>query len=222
MEFKQIFPHIYHLRFKKAYDLAMHFLRYQEHYESIHFKGQIFSLVDYMEWYSKNHGDGAFTYTNDWSGFNVPSSVLIEVSEAELPDLNRYDIQMRSLIETVRKEEGEHRFYFIGTSEESDADEDDSEDRVLDHEIGHAMYFINDEYRKDMDGLLDAMPRKNYNAAWVALQEMAYHPCTCRDEVHAYASTGPCKELKKALPPKVRKPFEEAFQEWKERIAKEQ
>jgi hypothetical protein len=219
MEFKRIYPHVYHLRFEKCYDLAMHFLRYQEYYESLKFCGQIFTLVDYMEWYARDHGDGVFSYTKDWAGFNVPGDVMIAVSEADLPDPNKYDAQMRALVQTVRNEEGDHRFYFIGTSGEGDPEEDETEESVLDHELGNATEIINEEYRAGMEELLDSMPRKNYDAAWKALQEMRYHPITCRDEVHAYASTGPCKELKKALPPKVCEPFEELFQEWKEEIS---
>jgi hypothetical protein len=163
-----------------------------------------------MEWYAKDYGDGVFTYPADWTGFNVPSSALIEVSEAEIPDLNKYDIQMRSLVETAQQEERGHRFYFIGTCEESD-------EGTLDHEIGHALYFIDDEYREVMDDLLDAMPRKSYDASWKALQEMRYHPSVCRDEVHAYATIGPCDELKKALPIAVRRPFIKAYKEQRKR-----
>ena len=219
MEFKQILPHIYQVEFEECYDLAMHFLRYQEYYESLKFHGQIFTLVDYMEWYSKTYGKGSFTYTDDWSGFNVPSQVLIEVSEAEISDLNKYDIQMRSLVETIRKEEGEHKFYFIGTYKKEE-DEEAAEDlpRVLDHEIGHALYFIDDDYRTSMDKLLDEMPRKNYNNAWKTLQKMRYHPSVCRDEIHAYSCTGPDKGIEKSLTPDICAPFIKEYKKQRRRF----
>lgn len=213
MELTKILPHVYHLRFPECYDLAMHFLRYQEYYESTKFRGQIFTLVDYMEWYAKEHGDGVFTYPDDWSGFNVPSDVLITVSEAELPDPNKYDIQMRALIETVRREEGDRPFYFIGTYGDGEAPAEE-----LDHEIAHALYFSDTEYRRAMEDLLDKMPTKNYDKAWRAMQEMNYHPITCRDEIHAYAATGPCQELKKALTPSVCKPFIKAYKAQRKRV----
>jgi hypothetical protein len=206
MEFKKILPHIYHLHIEDCYDSAMHFVRYQEYYESIRWRGRIFSLIDYMEYYAKEHGEGAFTYPNDWAGFNIPGNVLIEVSEADLPDLNKYDIQMRSLVETVRREEKEDGFYFIGTCGEEDFALD-----YLDHEIAHAFHYIDSDYREVVDNLLTAIPRKSYDAAWKVLQEMKYHPAVCRDEIHAYAATGPCDELKAALPLAVRKPFINAY-----------
>lgn len=213
MKFTKIMPHIYHLYMSNNYDLAMHFLRYQEYYESPKWVGQIFTLVGYMEFYAKSEGEEAFTYTKDWTGFNVPSNVLIKVSEAELPDPNKYDIQMRSLIETVRQEEGDHKFYFIGTCED-----DEYIDDTLDHEIGHALWFSNKDYRKVMEDLLNKMPPKNYDATWVILQEMGYHPTTCRDEIHAYATTGPCKELKKTLPSNVCKPFIRTYKAERRRL----
>ncbi len=215
MKFTKIMPHIYHLYMPENYDLAMHFLRYQEYYENPRWIGQLFTLVDYMESYAKSEGKGVFSYPDDWSGFNVPSNVLIEISEADLPDLNKYDIQMRSLVETVRREEGGHKFYFIGT-----CGDDEDVEATLDHEIGHALWFSDENYREVMEDLLNKMPQKNYDATWEALQEMGYHPSTCRDEIHAYATTGPCDELKKTLPVNVRKPFIKAYKAERKRIKK--
>ena len=108
-------PHIYHLDFGTQYELTMHFLRAQEYYESPKFYKQIFTFMDYMDWYSKVHGKGSFTYTKDWTGFNVPSWALTEVYDREvyLPDRNRYDTLMGTLVDQIRHEEGGQAFYFI-------------------------------------------------------------------------------------------------------------
>jgi hypothetical protein len=65
---------IYLLRFKTQYELTSTFLRVQEHYESPQFHGRIFTLEQYMDWYVADNG--AFTYFQDWSGFNVPSTAF--------------------------------------------------------------------------------------------------------------------------------------------------
>ncbi len=215
MKFKQILPHIYHIHMELCYDLAMHFWRYQEYYESPTFKGRIIPLIDYMESYAKSEGEGVFSYPDDWSGFNVPSDILIELSEAELPDLNKYDIRMRALIDAIRKKEKGHKFYFIGT-----CGDDEYLDSTLDHEIGHGLYHIDDEYREVMDSLIDAMPRKKFEAVWEGLMEMGYHAAVVQDEIHAYASTGPDDEIKKHLPPSVCKPFIKAYRAERKRISK--
>ena len=69
---KQLMQRVWHLHFDHHYDLTMHFFRYQEYYESPKFKQSNIQLVDLMDWYSKNMGDGIFTYPKDWSGFNLP------------------------------------------------------------------------------------------------------------------------------------------------------
>ena len=59
---------IYLLRFETQYEVTSTFLRVQEHYESPQFHGRIFTLEQYMDWYVAENG--AFTYFQDWSGFN--------------------------------------------------------------------------------------------------------------------------------------------------------
>lgn len=215
MKFKQILPHIYHIHMDLCYDLAMHFWRYQEYYESPSFKGRIVSLIDYMETYAKSEGKGVFSYPDDWSGFNVPSTILIEVSEADLPDLNKYDIKMRSLVTAIQKKEKGHPFYFIGT-----CGDDEYLKETLNHEIGHALYFFDEEYKEVMDQLIENMPKKNYNGLWDGLLEMGYHIAVVEDEMQAYASTGPEDEIKKHLPPSVCKPFITAYKKQRKRFKK--
>ncbi len=151
---KEIYPHIYHLHFGSGYDVAMHFLRFQEYYESPKFYKKIFTLIEYMEWYAKKHGEGAFTYPSDWSGFNDPSWVLNEVRDAEIPDPNKYDRFMFNLIDTVREKEGAHAYYFIGTSKESSDGAGKSDVAVLDHEIAHAFFTVRSDYRREVGQLL--------------------------------------------------------------------
>ena len=206
MKFKQILPHVYHIHMESCYDLAMHFWRYQEYFESPTYQGRIVTLVDYMEAYAKEEGEGVFTYPIDWSGFNVPSDILIGVSDAELPDLNKYDIRMRSWVNAIRQQEKDHKFYFIGTCED-----DEHLKETLNHEIGHALYCLDEEYKEIMDNLIKAMPRKNYNAIWEDLIEEGYHVSVIWDEIQAYAATGPLDELKKSLSPAVCKPFISAY-----------
>jgi hypothetical protein len=65
---------IYLLRFKTQYELTSTFLRVQEYYESPRFQGRIFTLEQFMDWYAAQYG--SFSYFEDWSGFNVPSTAF--------------------------------------------------------------------------------------------------------------------------------------------------
>ena len=49
-------------------------MRFQEHYESPEFTGTVFTVGAFRKWYAETYG--AFTYASDWSGFNIPGTVL--------------------------------------------------------------------------------------------------------------------------------------------------
>ena len=194
---KRILPHVYHLHFEDPYQLAMHFLRAQEFYESPKFADKIFTLVEYMEWYAKEHGNGVFDYMKTWSGFNVPSWALLGVFCSELPDKNKYDILMeailaRHILPAEKKDWREilaaaprntcsptydtaeylkaieHPFYLIGTSSKGYKGDED-EESVLDHEIAHALYETDKGYKKDVEVLLSSLGKDKY------LQENPYY-----------------------------------------------
>jgi hypothetical protein len=125
---------IYLLRFKTQYELAATFLRIQEHYESPRFHGRSFSLEQYMDWYAGRYGN--FTYYQDWEGFNVPSTALQPFYDGRFDPLSEKEKQLLRLFKGLQK-----RFYAIGVY---DAGAKDS----LTHELAHALYFIDDSYRK--------------------------------------------------------------------------
>ena len=201
---KELFPHIYYLEFDSSYRSAMHMLRFEEYYESPKFKGQIFSLIDFMEWYASEHDD-VFSYPADWGGFNVPSTSLLAVRNATIPDFNRYDALMFEIIDQVVTRENGHIFYFISSSKE--------EPKVtLNHEIAHAFYACDPEYRQAMDTTINAWKEQyptKYEKAALVLKKLGYHEQSVQDEIHAYCATGLCTELLGALRPmpKVREIF---------------
>lgn len=214
MKFKlgEILPRIYHLSFGSGYDLAMHFIRAQEYYESPKYWHEVFTLVDYMEWYAKGKGKGAFTYPADWSGFNVPSNVLVDLygKPGVIPDFNRYDEFMKVIVDRLVKDCDGKNFYLIGTSGEGHQGDGD-EEGVLMHEIAHGLYYVDPVYQNDMKVCLMQMPGGERHAAVQALKKMGYHYSTVEDEIHAYASTGLCAALEGILSEKTCEPFVDAF-----------
>ncbi len=75
---KQIKPRIFLFEFTDQYNMNMHFLRYQEFYESPNpkFRNKSFTILEFMEWQAKTEGSGNFTYPTAWSGFNLPSHIV--------------------------------------------------------------------------------------------------------------------------------------------------
>jgi hypothetical protein len=160
---------IYLLRFKTQYQLAATFLRVQEYYESPRFHGRIFSLEEFMDWYAQRYGN--FTYYEDWAGFNVPSSALKPFYAGKFDPLSEKEKELLRLFKGLWE-----RFYVIGIY---DSDGRDS----LTHELAHALYFIDDGYRKAVQKAMSG-----YKTTKLARQIAAagYAKHVIRDEIHAY------------------------------------
>lgn len=179
---------VYVLRFDKHYELCMTFLRYQEFYEcpSSVFRGNPFKIVDYMRWYVNDQGDGdTFSYTTDWDGFNLPIEKIKEVIDAGIPDKNSYDDLMHTVYEFVLSDSHGKEAYLIGVSKQSES-EDAS---LLAHELSHAMYRLDADYRKCCEKIMDSFA-STVRDAKSALIAKGYVDDTLEDEIQAYIATG--------------------------------
>jgi hypothetical protein len=170
----EILKNIWLVSFYTQEDLALSFLRFQEYYESPRFRGQTFSLDEFKTWYAAENG--SFSYVDDWSGFNIPSSVFGSFKRGDFDPLSGRE---KALISAF---DGEPQpFYVIGTNEGSDA---------LEHEICHALFYVDSEYRsaakKIISDHLDQLA-----PIFLEMTKMGYHQSVHVDEVHAYASANP-------------------------------
>lgn len=157
---------IFLVRFETRYELASTFLRIQEHYESSRFRNRVFSLEEYMDWYAAEFG--AFTYYQDWSGFNVPSSAFDAFFDGKFDPLLEKEERLLRLFAR------EHTpYYVIGIADEID----------LKHELAHALFHTRPGYRK---AVLAAMRDYDTSALRRRLARMGYHRSVLVDEAHAY------------------------------------
>lgn len=181
---------IYLLRFETQYELTSTFLRVQEHYESPQFHGRIFTLEQYMDWYVAENG--AFTYFKDWSGFNVPSTAFEPFYAGKFDPLTRKE---RRLLGMFRNLQG--RFYVIGIY-------DGGKKGTLTHELAHALFFIDDDYRH---AVREAMRGYDTSALEKKLLDTGYARHVVQDEVQAYivAPSGELGAASRALTPLRRK-----------------
>jgi len=203
---EKLYPGIFHLSFAHPYDTAMHFLRYQENYESPFWRNKDFSLIQYMEWYAKNEcrwlqkwkkasvktdaTSHMFSYPGDWGGFNVPSYVFDRITRDSTPDFNRYDCFMESITGAIRLQ-GYKKFYLIGTTPGPKSHE------YLDHEVCHGFYYTSTHFKEQADGLLEdvSSDAKMYLEDW--LLDGGYCEEVVDDETVAYFATGLPDKLKK-------------------------
>jgi len=234
-QFKQIAENIYVLSFDNEYDLAMHFVRYQEFYECPNgvFRSNCFSLIDYMEWYAKENGN-QFTYPQDWGGFNIPGWVLMrllgvraigDLEISRIKDRNKYDDFMERIVTLIypdwnplSKESDWPTFYVLGCLNDDVS--------TMDHEIAHALYYTSKEYKAEVTSLLEEAPdiKKHLSKA---LLDGGYTFSVLDDECQAYLATGLVDKQKKYLRLKRAKrvsstcnKFNKVFKSYKEKLIK--
>jgi hypothetical protein len=174
---------IFLVRFETQYALASTFLRFQEHYESRRFRNRVFSLEEYMDWYAEEFG--AFTYYEDWGGFNVPSTAFEPFARGDFNPLLEKEKRLLRMFSGERAP-----FYVIGIA----ADDE------LKHEIAHALYFTRPAYRRAVRAAM-----RDYDTSVMAarLEKMGYHRSVVADEVHAYLispAEKPDAEMRKLAP----------------------
>lgn len=184
------------LHFPTQYLLASTFIRFQEHYEGNEFRNRIFTLEEYMDWYA--HERGAFTYLQDWGGFNIPSSALESFYNGKFDPLMRKEQWVLRILADIPRP-----FYVVGVYGKH------VHLPTLKHELAHGLYATVPAYRDDV---IDLLCRFDVPQIAMAFEKMSYHPAVWNDEMNAYLLTslndlkdaglrpdGQIKALRKAL-----------------------
>jgi hypothetical protein len=165
-------PHVLLVEFATQYGLASTFLRFQEYYESPRFRGQVFALEEYMDWYAETHG--SFSYFDDWAGFNVPSLVFEPFRNGDFDPLLVKERRLLALLAREREP-----FYVIGVARDGGK----RRRETVMHELAHALYYTNAEYRREVVACLRGQDTR---ALARKLRGQGYHARVIQDEVHAY------------------------------------
>ena len=181
---KEVRPNVFAVIVPNDYDRAMLFCRAQEFYESDSdlFKEQDFSIWEYMRWYSAKN-KGVFTYTKDWSGFNIPFMKLVNCYVANHLD-SPYDRVMEEIADKILAMEHVNlsNAYVIGTKSDKG--------QTFEHELCHALYYTNREYKilvYAVSGLY--LSEDTYNKLSENLKEIGYNNDVIPDEIQAYMMT---------------------------------
>jgi len=174
MKVKKITSKIIHVNFDTQEELARTFCRFQEHYESPEFGGKIFTLGQYREWYSERYG--GWTYYTDWNGFNIPDIVFEPFKKGLFDPLTEEE---QKLLDLFKHRTG--KFYVIGTHTSK-------QDEAIDHEICHALYYLDEEYRVAVSNIIEINPSNALNKLEEWLIKRGYAGSFLSDEVQAYLS----------------------------------
>jgi ribosomal protein S9 len=175
------------LEFNTQKDLALAFCRVEEYYEgNPKVNGKYLSFVDFIDAFMSN--DGKLDYFNYWTGFNIPGNVYMEWAQQNMQDKTYWELALADVVS--KKLDTSKPFYIIG-GKKGDAE-------VIDHEIAHALYYMNADYRETMDSTnyyFYKNIRMEYSKMVKALKKMGYGDNVIKDEVQAYMSTSGKKEL---------------------------
>lgn len=182
-------PQIVYLAFPCKKELTFTMCRVQEFYESCHLplNGTHFSWETFIDIFTKP--DGEFDYFSFWSGFNVPSSAYLEFFYPGYELNERYfSKRERALDKTVRQHVDANQPFYVIATVKGDAG-------VVAHEVAHAFYFVDEEYRRQARELVNALDNNVRNQMSRKLTELGYAPGVVTDEINAYLATSDRAEL---------------------------
>lgn len=157
----------------------MTFCRVQEFYESPfkEIRGKKFHMMYFMELYSKRRGNGAFTYANDWVGFNVPGTVVDKMFKLGIDDITEYDKIIKKIHDSAKTEQ----YYLIGSS--------CNDKKTINHELCHGLYFLKKDYKHAVDKIVGNITPGAYKKICNFLLNLGYTKQVLPDEVQAYLCT---------------------------------
>lgn len=174
---------IIHLEFPSFKEITMTMGRVQEYYESghKHLRNKVFTLEEFIDTFTDDDGD--VSYYKSWSGFNVPGNKMVEFFNKF--ELTKRENKLRILIDKLVRN---GTYYIIATKE--------GDNPTIDHEIVHARFYLDQDYRKAALTLVKQLPKAIYDPMKKTLIEMGYAGAVVNDEINAYLSTSSPKYLK--------------------------
>ena len=212
---------VLHVNANTQYEIASTFMRVQEFYESPYgeIREQYFSHERYMDICAYGEKRSAadeivFSYLEDWNGFNVPGHVFDEWAKL-FEEYYLWDKE-KQLIELIYEKQSTTAFYVIGTNNEGHPGD-------YNHELSHAWYYLDPEYKESMKKLVDNLSDKVHERIKEQLLEDGYRDGDniIEDEMIAYLTTDTMTELDELFK-KVRIPWtsilkiQKAFMKFKE------
>jgi len=175
------------LEFNTQKDLALAFCRVEEYYEgNPKVNGKYLSFVDFIDAFMTD--DGKLDYFHYWTGFNIPGNIYMEWSQKNMSDKTYWELALADAV--TKKLDLEKPFYIIGGKK--------GDMNVIDHEIAHALYYMNPDYMCEMEELnyeFYKSYRMQFSKLVKKLKKMGYGNNVVRDEIQAYMSTSTKKEL---------------------------
>ena len=190
--------------FDNRKDLTLSMTRCQEFFENSneHIRGKSFTFYDLIN--SQMDDNGNISYYSYFDGFNFSSETYYDWVDSirEIygnPQFTHHESDLYTKIGNICIHDN---FYIIGCLDDNSA---------LDHELAHAMYYLDEDYMIKMDQITARFYSRltEYRSMVRALTALGYADHVIDDEIQAYMSTSKKKELRKdfGIDTKLLKPF---------------
>jgi len=156
------------------------FLRFSEHSESQNpwFVENPFTSEEFLKWYDRQgYGWGYW----EWEGFNITDQGFENFFTGLFDPLSHAEQELVSYFKDIPSP------FCVIAIVESDPDD------ALNHEIAHAMFYLNGIYREEVEAILSQMPVSYFEEGNIRkyLVEMGgYNEKVILDEIHAYLLFG--------------------------------
>lgn len=170
---------IYHFIYPNQYELCSSMLRLEEFYESPfkEIRGKYFTFDFYADLYAKRNNN-VFSYYTDWNGFNIPGNAVLDFYDTFKYELRPKEVKLLGYL-TEHLSKYDSNFYVIATHKDDD----------VEHELAHAMYYLNSEYKKNCDEIYKTVPNEFRKKINKKLKDYGYSSTVYIDETQAYFAT---------------------------------
>lgn len=187
MNLRKLTPEIFYITFPNRKELTFTMCRVEEYYEaaSDNLRGKVFTWPEFIDEFTSN--EGHLDYFHSWSGFNVPGATFNSWTN-KFKDMSARELALIKLVwSSITNPDS--RYYIIATIE--------GDNTVEDHEIAHALYYVDETYKAKMDRLnstLDADVRLLLTAEFAKL---GYSSTVYEDELQAFLATSEFEYINK-------------------------
>lgn len=184
IEVEQIGPGILHLKFPTNHDMHLGLMRFSDFYEGDKLKGKFFDHETLIRTWIQDYKQ--FDLFESVAGYNLTDrdvrKFFQKFKEESLWDIEK-DIK-EALSPYLKKKD---KFCVIGCTI--------GDDITFNHEAAHGFYYLDKEYKKDMDKLVNGFRKDQKAQIMKGLEELGYIKKVLMDEAQAFLSTSTMGDL---------------------------
>jgi len=195
---KTVLPGTYQLHFNTAQSMNKTFVRVEGYFEaaSEDFFCSIFDYEDFRKWWEYEYG--GWSFERETTGLNFPGSILLPFQDISTDDPRCGHSQkfknlssMEALVANIFSSLALQDYYLIITN-------DDYNEGTVDHEIAHALFYIDSQYKQSSLSELNKLKdiqikvRNDSISAFEKLENIIgpghldYHTSVWEDEMQAF------------------------------------